>query len=134
MHENKKGAMHADQSTAKLQNTTENIRLLNNTTNNNTLSTIEPYKTLLRLIGRGENNAIHLCELVSYAKMESREVRKCIEQIKRSGEVIISSVNGYFKPETAEELKKYINQETQRAKSIFFTLKSAREMMQRWEG
>lgn len=130
---NKKGAMHADQSTAKLQNTTENIRHLNINTNNRALSTVEPHQTILGLISTGENNAIHLCELVSLTKMKNREVRKCIEQLKRNGEVIVSSVNGYFKPETVTELKKYINQETHRAKSIFYTLKSARKLIQQLE-
>lgn len=74
---NKKGAKRTDQSTAKLQNTTENIRHWNNITKNQPLSTIESYRTILQLIG--------------------------------SGEVIISSTNGYFRSETPAELKKIHN-------------------------
>ena len=130
---NKKGAKRTDQSTAKLQNTTENIRHWNNTTKNQPLSTIEPYRTILRLIGSGEDNAIHLSELIKHTGLHNRDVRKCIEQLRRSGEVIISSTNGYFRSKTPAELKKYINQETHRAKSIFYTLKNARQMMQQIE-
>lgn len=121
----KNGAMQAVQSTAKLPKTTVKNCLMNNTIEKHILSTTEPYRTILQLIGTGEENAIHLCELIKYTKLHNRELRKCIEQLRRSGEVIISGNNGYYKPETKEELKRYIRQETHRAKSIFFTLKSA---------
>ena len=133
MYKNKKGAKRTDQSTAKLQNSTEKYRHLYNTTNLDCLSTIEPYQTILRLIGKGEENAIHLSELIQHTELYDREVRKCIEQLRRGGEVIISSTNGYFRPETPAELKRYINQETHRAKSIFYTLKNARQMMRQIE-
>ena len=125
MKENKKGAKHADQSTAKLQRTTDKYRHSYNNTKLDYLSTIEPYQTILQLIGNGEDNAVHLSELIKHTGLHNREVRKCIEHLRRSGAVIISSSKGYFKPRTKDELKKYIHQETRRAKSIFFTLKSA---------
>ena len=133
MYKNKKGAKRTDQSTAKLQNTTEKYRYLYNNINLDNLSTIEPYQTILQLIGKGEENAIHLGELIKHTDLHDRDVRRCIEQLRRSGEVIISSASGYFRPETPAELKRYINQETHRAKSIFYTLKNARQMMQRLE-
>ncbi len=82
---------------------------------------------IYQLIGVGEENAIHLSELVSLTKLESRELRKHIEQLRRSGSVIIANKNGYFKPSNIAELNKYINQETHRAKSIFYTLQGAKK-------
>ena len=133
MKRNKKGAKRTDQSTAKLQSITEKYRHSYNNINIDYLSTIEPYQTILQLIGNGEDNAVHLSELIKHTGLHNREVRKCIEQLRRSGEVIISSTNGYFRPETPAELKRYINQETHRAKSIFYTLKNARQMMKQIE-
>ncbi len=134
MKRNKKRAVQStDQSERTALKATENIRHWNNTTKNQPLSTIGPYHTILQLIGSGEDNAVHLSELIKHTGLHNREVRKCIEQLRRSGEVIISSTNGYFRPETPAELKRYINQETHRAKSIFYTLKNARQMMKQIE-
>ena len=129
----KKEAMQAVQSTAKLPKMTVKNRLLNNTIEKHILSTTEPYRTILQLIGIGEENAIHLCELIKHTKLHNRELRKCIEQLRRSGFVIISNPSGYFKPGTPAELERYIKQETHRAKSIFYTLKNARQMIKHLE-
>lgn len=133
MKDNKKGAMHADQSTAKLQRTTEKYRHSYNNTKLDYLSTIEPYCTILNSISTGEENAVHLSVIIRKTGLHNREVRKYIEHLRRSGAVIISSSKGYFKPQTKAELKKYIHQETRRAKSIFFTLKTAIKYRKRLE-
>ncbi|MBE7011318.1 MAG: hypothetical protein E7415_01435 [Ruminococcaceae bacterium] len=130
MYENKKGAMHADQSTAKLQKMTIKNHQPNNTTITPDLSTIEPYCTILNMLETGEKNAVHLKAIINRTELKNREARKCIEQLRRSGFVIVSNSNGYFIPETPEELQKYINQETHRAKSVFYTLKNARQLLQ----
>lgn len=57
----------------------------------------------------------------------NREIRKCIETLRRNGAVIISNKNGYFKPLRSYEVDRYVRQETGRAKSIFYTLKAARK-------
>lgn len=133
MKENKKGAMHTDQSSAKLQNDRGKAYQPNNNTDTPDLSTFEPYCTILNMLGTGEENAVHLKALINRTKLKNREVRKCIEHLRRSGTVIVSSINGYFKPETPEELQKYINQEEHRAKSVFYTLKNARQLLQQIE-
>ena len=134
MNENKKGAMHADQSTAKLQNDTGKAYHLNNNTESPDLSTSEPYCSILNMLGAGKENAVHLKAIMKNTELKNREARKCIEHLRRSGTVIISNKNGYFIPETPEELQKYINQETHRAKSVFYTLKNARKLLQQIEG
>lgn len=128
----RKAVLITDQSERTAKMTVKN-RLRNNTIEKHILSTTEPYRTILQLIGTGEENAIHLCELIKHTKLHNRELRKCIEQLRRSGFVIISNPSGYFKPNTSIELERYINQETHRAKSIFYTLKNARQMMKQLE-
>ncbi len=133
MYENKKGAMHADQSTAKPQETMASSHPLNNNTHTSDLSTIEPYCTILNSIGTGEQHATHLEVIIHKTELKNREVRKCIETLRRSGSVIASNNKGYFKPATSEELQKYIKQETHRARSVFYTLKNARQLLQNIE-
>lgn len=84
---------------------------------------------LLALIGAGEENAIHLIDLIKLTGLGNRELRKYIELLRRDGIVIISNKNGYFRPLRDEETKQYIKQETRRAKSIFYTLKAARNWL-----
>lgn len=98
----------------------------NNTTNGGDLST-DAHANILNLIGTGEENAIHLDELMNLTGMGNRELRKCIETLRRSGAVIISNQNGYFQPLRPHEVERYVKQETGRAKSIFYTLKAARK-------
>lgn len=80
---------------------------------------------VLGLIGTGAKNAIHQSEIVKLTGLSSREVTITMESLRRSGEVIISSRWGYYKPETVEELTEYINRERNRARSILKTLQSA---------
>ena len=88
----------------------------------------------MNLIGIGEENAVHLDKITSKTGIRNRELRKCIERLRRNGEVIVSNTKGYFKPKTAAELHKYIKQETHRAKSVFYTLKNARQLMEQIDG
>lgn len=134
MYEKKKGAMHTDQSSAKLHKETGKASQSNNTTETPDLSSFEPYCTILDMLKTGERNAVHLKSIMKKTELKNRGVRKCIEHLRRSGTVIISNKNGYFKPETPEELQKYINQEEHRAKSVFYTLKNARQLMKQFEG
>lgn len=134
MYENKKGAMPTDQSSAKLHKETGKAYHSNNNTESPDLSSFEPYCTILNMLGTGEKNAVHLKAIMKKTELKNREVRKCIEQLRRNGTVIISNKNGYFKPETPEELQKYINQEEHRAKSVFYTLKNARQLLQQIQG
>lgn len=80
---------------------------------------------VLALIGTGAKNAIHQSEIIKLTGLSSREVTIIMENLRRSGEVIISSCQGYYKPETVEELTDYINRERNRAKNILKTLQSA---------
>lgn len=88
-----------------------------------------PYNQILSFIGDGKSNAIHKSELVRFTGLADRELRKIIEFLRRKGIVIISDNNGYYFPQNESELKTYIHQEECRAKSTFYTLKSARLLL-----
>lgn len=88
---------------------------------------------LPKIIGTGEENATDTETLKAITGLSERELRKCIEQLRRSGCVIISaSEGGYYKPATSEELSRFIHKEQSRACSVLVTLKSAKKLLREW--
>ena len=47
--------------------------------------------------------------------------------------VVCNSLDGYFFPETLDELRLYVRQEERRGRSTFYTLGSARRLLQELE-
>ena len=92
-----------------------------------------PYCDILRAISSGSENARHKSELLRLTGMQDRELRKLIEFLRRKGIVIISDINGYYFPADEAELKAYIAQESSRARSVFYTLRSAKNLLRRLE-
>lgn len=84
--------------------------------------------SLLALIPTGSNNAVHANVIAKSAGMTTRELRKNLEYLRRSGAVILSSVNGYYLPADPMEVTAYLKKEERRAKSIFRSLRSARQL------
>ena len=81
----------------------------------------------------GESGAVRRRELERLTGEDGRTIRIAIEHLRRGGVVICSGENGYFYPETVEELKAYIGREECRAKQIDSVLESARGLLRRWE-
>ena len=125
-NDEKRAMCYADQSTHIATDVFEKQIQLHTNMNNDNLST-DMCTKILSCIGAGEENAVHLCDLMKITGLDNRELRKHIETIRRSGAVIISNQNGYFRPLRQHEVHKYVKQETSRAKSIFYTLKAARD-------
>lgn len=86
---------------------------------------------LLDLIPTGKENAIHADILALHAGITMRELRHQLELLRRNGEVILSSVNGYYLPSDLSEVTAYRKREERRAKSIFRSLRSARQLEKR---
>ena len=91
-----------------------------------------PYCDILAMIPRGAKNARYSDEIAPVLGLSKRSLCKHIEQLRRSGIVIIGNGGGYFLPADLEELEGYIAQEQKRARSVLYTLKSARTLKQRW--
>lgn len=82
----------------------------------------------------GENNAVSLAEMCSISGLDNRHTRLIIEDLRRKGTVICSSDKGYFYPENASELGRYVRKEKSRSNSIDLTLKAAERLLSEWGG
>ena len=87
---------------------------------------------LLDAVPVGEDNAVTAAELCTQFDMKGRELRAAFETLRRRGAVICSCDHGLFKPENAAELERYIKREGKRARSVFFSLRSARKLLKEW--
>lgn len=129
-NQNKKGAANAEQSTEQPQKANvDNIQDYYTPKNQKMQA-----NKILSLIGCGQSNAIHLSELIKLTELENRLVRKEIERLRRAGYVIVSDNNGYYFPETVQELSRYIKRTERHAKSVFYTLRSARRKYKEMNG
>ncbi len=85
---------------------------------------------IIDYIPEGKDNAITretLCELTG---LKDRVVREAISQTRRDTAIINNQDGrGYYKPSNKEEIERYIQQESARAKSIFWCLRGARKAL-----
>lgn len=84
-------------------------------------------------IAVGRENATSSKQLQQISGLSERELRKAIEQLRRSECVILSNSKGYFFPENQAELRSFVKQEKSRALSILRTLKPAKKRLKEWE-
>lgn len=84
----------------------------------------------------GEENAVKRWELMDKIMKPDREIRRMIEDARRSGVIILnlSNGNGYFRPDKKEEILRYIRQEEARARSIHRNLKAAKKALRAIDG
>lgn len=101
--------------------------------NDSALLRQSPYADILAMMPQGAANAKHSRDFARSLGMRDRAFRKCLEYLRRNGIVIIGSSSGYYFPADLEELNAYIRQEEASAKSLLFTLKSARNLREQWE-
>ena len=62
------------------------------------------FKALLELIPKGKENAISRKQLGTLIGETQREVSRTIHNARKAGHIICSSAQGYYKPQTDEEL------------------------------
>ena len=92
-----------------------------------------PYKDIISIISTGKENAKHGNEIAPLLGMDTRELRKHLEYLRRNGVVIVGDVrSGYYFPANLYELESYVRQEEARARSTLYTLKTARALRKRW--
>ncbi len=85
----------------------------------------------------GKENAIQRDALVLLTGVKDRTVRKAISKARRTTPILnMQEGNGYYRPtkDDAMELRRYVAQEERRAKSIFFSLRAARQAVKRLGG
>lgn len=94
---------------------------------------MNPDEVIRRAIGSGEENAVPCKALEVLTGLSGREVKRCIEELRRSDTVICSSNSGYFYPARRYELTDFIVKERRRANSIRRTLQSSERMLKTWK-
>ena len=100
---------------------------------NNPAVTSRHADQVLQYLQYGRDNAIVGRELRAKTGLPDRVLRKTLEGIRRGGQVVISDSVGYYLPATLEEIQGFIRQEEARARSTFFTLKSARQLAEQMQ-
>ena len=93
------------------------------------LMDIPNLRAIVSLIREGENNAVHGADLARYVNMDARELRQAIEKLRRNGVIIASSQKGYYYPANMGELAAFVRKEERRARSVLYTLKTARRFL-----
>lgn len=93
------------------------------------LMEIPNLRTIVSLIREGENNAVHGADLARCVNMDARELRQAIEKLRRNGVIIASSQKGYYYPANMGELAAFVRKEERRARSVFYTLRAARQLL-----
>ena len=84
---------------------------------------------IIDYIPKGKANAISRKNLCNLTRLSDREVRERIANERRYTVILSCDLGGYYLPtkEDTEEVKQYLNRESKRARSIFYSLKSARD-------
>lgn len=80
-------------------------------------------KDILHLIPYGKDNAITKAELMQKTGKGDRSVRKVIERLRESGEVILSSSHsvGYWRSDEDEDIKAYLAENNHRIMKLHRT-------------
>lgn len=91
------------------------------------------YQRLMSMIPVGEQAAVHMKDLAIQFGTSERELRKHILEARKAGLLIVSSVRGYFQPETQNELKRYCDSRRSAALSTFSSTKTARSTLKAQE-
>lgn len=92
---------------------------------------VPQFEKILSLLGTGREAGLHIRDICRATGFDDRTARKAIETIRRAGVVVCTNgLDGYFFPETLDELRLYIRQEERRGRSLFYTMKAARALYQ----
>lgn len=85
--------------------------------------------SILMLIPTGRENAISMKLLAELTGMNCRELRRAICKARINGTVICASDDGYFCPESSDELRDYYKSRYTAAMTTLRELKAARRQL-----
>ena len=86
-------------------------------------------KTIYDTIPRGEENAVSMAELARRWETDERETRQLIYSARKDGELICSSVRGYFRPTSDAELLAWYRTAKSRSIGTLESLRTARRTL-----
>lgn len=82
----------------------------------------------------GSKNAISRQNLCTITGMSDRVVREAISQARRTTCICnAQDGKGYYIPDSMKDAKRFLDQESARARSIFWSLKGARDFIKEME-
>lgn len=102
------------------------------------LTDLEPKKSTMQfliydILPIGKKNAIGRKELVNLSGLSDRQLRNQIAAERREGALILSSTDsehsGYFRPASADELRRFVASMTRRGKATFAAIAQARKAL-----
>jgi hypothetical protein len=105
------------------------------TIRNNTTSGGACRVRIADLLHHGSNNGLTIWDLVRLTGLGGREIRRMIHVERQSGALIISdNINGYFLPESADDVRRFIRSMSNRAREIAKVTRAAEDGLARLEG
>lgn len=85
----------------------------------------------------GKENAITLDKLCTVTLWSRSAVKEKIQKLRDSGEVILSSQEGYFRPvqndEGAEQVERFVSMMEKQAKSRLYRIRSAKRWLRKYK-
>lgn len=91
-------------------------------------------KLLIDLLPHGKAHAVSMAHLANILGCSERDVRKFMYRARCDGAIICGDSNGYYLPETREELIRWYRLAKKRALSSLKALKTARQQLRELEG
>ena len=91
-------------------------------------------KQLIGLLPRGKTHAVSMAHLADYFSTSERDVRAMVYRARCEGAIICGDSNGYYLPETREELMRWYRLARKRSLSGLKALKAARQQLRALEG
>lgn len=85
---------------------------------------------IMSILSEGEENAVKVRQLSKILNMNGRDITICINALRRNGEVICSSHQGYFLPSTVDDVKRFYRQMTSRQREIEKAKQSAKRYIE----
>lgn len=85
---------------------------------------------IMSILSEGEENAVKVRQLSKILDLSGRDITICINALRRSGEVICSSCQGYFLPSTVDDVKRFYRQMTSRQREIEKAKQSAKRYIE----
>ena len=90
--------------------------------------------SLIDLLPHGKSRAVSMKHLADVFGCTEREVRAMIHRARCDGSIICGDSNGYYLPETREELMRWYRLARKRSLSGLKALKAARQQLREMEG
>ena len=94
----------------------------------------EKYQLISDLLHKGRNNGLTLQDLVKLTRMDERTIRRKIHVERKRGILIMADcVHGYFLPEDAYDVRRFIHSMSNRSKEIAAVSRAAEDALAKME-